>query len=178
LIQRDAMPFAIGDAAQSGAAVGVVAPPAGTGPQTPTSDASLPFDSAVPSESDAASALDSAVGPKEAGAEGGTCGGSRPTVHSNGMGQTFQNCAPSGTYNATQALEACAAFAGENASCTIASCAGPGDNAGRAAGEQAACSTGGSVCNCWTFTGPNAGLVQSTNTTKCRPCANGGSSWN
>ena len=157
---RDAMPMTVGEAAES------------------TTDAAPHLDSGVPYGSDAAPSLDSAAGPTEAGAKGGACGASGPTVHSNGVGQTFRDCAPRGTHNATQALEACATFTGESASCTIASCAASGDGAGTAASDQAACSTGSSVCNCWTFTGASAGLVQSTSPKKCRPCAAGGSSWN
>jgi|SRR5271155_2748710 len=34
-----------------------------------------------------------------------------PVTHSNGVGQTWTDCVPLGTYNETQALEACGAFA-------------------------------------------------------------------
>jgi len=93
------------------------------------------------------------------------------TVHSNGLGQTYEDCAPAGTYNQTEAQEACSAFAGNSASCTIQSCSsGGGGGPGRAGLEQAVCSTGAKTCSCWTFSGENAGLVQSTNSNKCDPC--------
>ena len=177
-IPSDAMPMTVGEAAESGAPGSVMAPQAGPGPERPTTDAAPHLDSGVPYESDAAPPLDSAAAPTEAGAKGGACGASGPTMHTNGVGQTFQDCAPSGTHNATQALEACAAFTGKSASCTIASCAASGDGVGPTASDQAACSTGSSVCNCWTFSGASAGLVQSTNAKRCRPCAGGGRSWN
>src|ERR1019366_5797192 len=112
------------------------------------------------------------------GGDAGRCGcsGSACAVHSNGVGQTFEDCVPSGTYDATQALRACAAFAGGSASCTIQSCSpgGPGPDEGvpgsggpnRAVTGQAACSAGALACDCWTFSGENAGLVQSTKSTK------------
>ena len=123
------------------------------------------------------------------GGDAGRCGcsGSACAVHSNGVGQTFEDCVPSGTYDATQALRACAAFAGGSASCTIQSCSpgGPGPDEGvpgsggpnRAVTGQAACSAGALACDCWTFSGENAGLVQSTKSTKCDPCAKGADVW-
>jgi hypothetical protein len=123
------------------------------------------------------------------GNDAGGCGcGSACAVHSNGVGQTFEDCVPSGTYDAPQALRACAAFAGGSASCTIQSCSpvGSGPDEGvpgnggpnKTVTGQAACSTGASACDCWTFSGENAGLVQSTTSTKCDPCAKGAGVWN
>jgi hypothetical protein len=107
-----------------------------------------------------------------------SCGAAPCTVHSNGVGQTFEDCVPSGTHDETQALAACTAFTGTSASCTIQSCPGGGGGPGKSPPGQAACSTGASVCDCWTFSGAEAGLVQSMNSKKCDPCANGGTAWN
>jgi hypothetical protein len=174
-IQVDAMPARIRDAATSGTPIGMVTPPA-AGPEEPTADAAFPLDAPIPpSGLDGGPPLDAAI----ATPDGGACGASGPTLHSNGLGQTFQDCAPKGTHNAAQALEACSAFTGESASCAIVSCGGAGDGAVRGAGGgAAACSTGLPVCDCWTFSGPYAGLVQSPNAKKCRPCANDGRPWN
>jgi hypothetical protein len=40
----------------------------------------------------------------------GPCGGGTYTTHSNGLGQTFQDCAALHTYNQTQAIEAANAW--------------------------------------------------------------------
>jgi hypothetical protein len=160
-IQTDAMSIAVGDAAESGAPASVVPTPADAGRE-----------SSAPS---ASPVLDSGARTPEAGLEGGACGASGFTVHSNGIGQTFQDCAPSGTYDATQALEACTAFTGKSASCTIESCIGLLE---KATDEQAACSKGASTCECWSFAGVYVGLVQSTDAKLCKPCAAGGKAWN
>jgi hypothetical protein len=116
----------------------------------------------------------------------GACGSPGCTVHSNGVGQTFDDCQPLGTYNETQALAACAAFTGSIATCGVVTCAqsgGPGGGAGgqaNAMSDQAVCSTGATGCPCWTFSGMDVGHVQSANPMKCDPCSKGGggSTWN
>jgi hypothetical protein len=158
-IQTDATSIAVSDA-ESGAPTSVVPTPADASPES--------------SKPGASPALDSGAPTPEAGPGGGACDASGFTVHSNGIGQTFQDCAPRGTYNATQAREACSAFTGKSASCTIESCSG----LEKAADEQAACSTGSSICNCWTFAGIHVGLVQSADAKRCKPCADGGKAWN
>jgi hypothetical protein len=106
------------------------------------------------------------------------CGCPGCVVHSNGVGDTFQDCVPSGTYNAMQALEACAAFTGSSADCMTESCpsGGGGPGPGTIPG-QAVCGTRASVCDCWAFAGAETGVVQSSNG-KCKPCGNGGPAWN
>src|SRR6185295_1610732 len=42
----------------------------------------------------------------------GCCGASCQISHSNGVGQTFYDCSPPGTYNQARATEACTAFTG------------------------------------------------------------------
>jgi hypothetical protein len=47
------------------------------------------------------------------------CGDSCQTAHSNGVGGTYYDCNPLGTYGSSSAMEACLAFAGGDASkCT------------------------------------------------------------
>jgi len=167
--------------------------PAGDGGSAATSAASV-TDDGGPAEASVSSASApttrqndlTAIAVTDAGGCG--CSGSACAVHSNGVGQTFEDCVPSGTYDGPQALRACAAFAGGSASCTIQSCSpvGPGPDEGvpgnggpnEAVTGRAACSTGASVCDCWTFSGENAGRVQSTTSTTCDPCAKGADAWN
>jgi hypothetical protein len=111
-------------------------------------------------------------------AAGCSCGAAPCTVHSDGVGQTFEDCAPKGTHDETQALAACTAFTGKSGSCMIQSCPGGGGGPGKFPPGQAACSTGASVCDCWTFAGAEVGLVQSMTSRKCDPCADGGTPWN
>jgi hypothetical protein len=118
---------------------------------------------------------------RDAGGEDASCSGCQAcTVHSNGVGQRFQDCVRNGTHNAAQARAACAAFTGDSASCTIQSCpeGAVGALLGKAKGDQAACSTGASVCDCWTYAGADVGLVQSTSLSLCVPCRTGGTEWN
>ncbi len=43
-----------------------------------------------------------------------------PLVHSNGLGGTYLDCAPLGTYDVTTATEACASWTGNATSCFVA----------------------------------------------------------
>lgn len=91
-------------------------------------------------------------GQVEAGAEAGhetSVEACAPIVHSNGVGQTWQDCAPLGTYDGSEAMAACAASGG---SCQPANCAG--------GALLAICAPSGSDCTCWTFYGPGAGHVR------------------
>lgn len=95
----------------------------------------------------------------DCGASSTACDGGCLTVHSNGVGQTFTNCVPLGIINLAQALEACAAFAGDAGACTIdpITCGG---------GDQV-CSSGSSTCACWRYSGSSAGKVGQTTTCQC-----------
>lgn len=140
-----------------------------TGPATP-----VPVVDAAPPEPDGGAPVQEPDG----AAAGCSCGAAPCTVHSNGTGQTFEDCVPNGTHDETQAVAACTAFTGTSASCTIEPCQGGAGGAGKAAPGQGACSTGASICDCWTFAGAEVGLVQSGKPKKCDPCANGGVVWN
>lgn len=99
---------------------------------------------------------------REAGQE--TCA---PVMHSDGIGQSWQDCVPLGTYDEQQALAACRS---SGRSCAAVTCGGD-------AGAQAVCS----ACACWTFAGPyGAGSVYAT--TSCQDAGveqhcGGGATW-
>jgi hypothetical protein len=57
-------------------------------------------------------------------ADAGPCDGGPLVSHSNGVGQTWQDCVPLDTYNAAQALEACEAYAA-SVDAAVTSCALP-----------------------------------------------------
>jgi hypothetical protein len=104
------------------------------------------------------------------------CGCPGCVIHSNGVGETFQDCVASGTHDPTQALEACSAFTGTSADCATESCTSGSGGPGKTPG-QAVCGTRASVCDCWAFVGAAVGLVQLSNG-NCKPCGNGGAAWN
>jgi hypothetical protein len=80
------------------------------------------------------------------GSSGSTC----QTSHFNGIGQTFYDCAAQNTLDATQATEACVAYTGSASQCGSVTCPG-----------VAICSEGSSMgCNCWMYTGTEAGRVR------------------
>jgi hypothetical protein len=89
----------------------------------------------------------------------GTC----QTVHSNGIFQNgaFENyfdCVPAGTYNLTQATEACTAYTGSAALCTFSSCGGS---------LNTVCGPGPQGCACWQFSGTNTGHVVASGSSSC-----------
>jgi hypothetical protein len=108
------------------------------------------------------------------------CGSSCQTVHSNGVGQPFYDCAPRGTYNATEQLAACAAFTGDATKCTNVATLCLFVQA------VAVCSTGASQCYCWYLPNPPAadasaplGLVQQPGTNNTCMCPTASSpTWN
>jgi hypothetical protein len=90
----------------------------------------------------------------------GCCGSSCQTAHSNGVGQSFYDCTPLNTYNATQATEACNAYVNVyGGSC------GPGLVCGSG---FVVCTTNVLPAHCWQYTGAAAGHV-STGTTQLCP---------
>jgi hypothetical protein len=82
--------------------------------------------------------------------EAGVC----EPLHDNGVGQTYYDCAPIGTYSAGLALKACVAYTGSAAKCVSYPCTpsslGP-----------IICSAGDSTknCMCWSFGGNDVGTV-------------------
>jgi hypothetical protein len=98
------------------------------------------------------------------------CDAGCPTAHSTGLGQTFYDCAPWGTLNEVQALEACTAFTGNATQCA-------NDPIGCANADEV-CTTGSSACVCWTYTGMHSGRVFASTTTSCSCYVSGAPSWN
>ena len=181
-VESDAASSAV-DAGQDAAAPEPPRADDAAGPKPPRpDDATAP----KPPQADAAGIGDAGARDTDGGASVcSACGSSGCTVHSNGVGQTFEDCQPASTYDQTQALEACAAFTGSSAACAVVACAesgGPGGGSGTRGStrsDQAVCNTA-APCDCWTFSGTDVGLVQSTNPKKCDPCSKGGggSAWN
>jgi hypothetical protein len=105
------------------------------------------------------------------------CGSSCQTVHSNGVGQNYYDCAPRGTYDMTEQLGACAAFTGDATKCTSVSTMCLFVQA------AAVCSTGASQCYCWYLPNPPAdasaplGLVQSSTSSTCMCPSTTGPTW-
>jgi hypothetical protein len=83
------------------------------------------------------------------------CNGHCQTAHDNGLGQTFYDCNPAGTYDSAAAMAACKAYVtstgGDPSLCT------GGWNCNNAV---AVCySTSGGCTNCWNYTGSLIGVA-------------------
>jgi hypothetical protein len=77
--------------------------------------------------------------------------GCKAVVHLNGLGQTYTDCTPLGTYNADEAAKACAAAdAGACAENTILCANAPME------------CTSGNPCLCWTYGGTTAGRARTS----------------
>ena len=78
--------------------------------------------------------------------DAGACDGSGLVTHSTGVGQTWTDCVPLGTYTQAEAEAACRANGGT--SCVVNTCSGAG---------QAICDrdpgVGAGYCTCWGFSG-------------------------
>jgi hypothetical protein len=80
-----------------------------------------------------------------------------PISHNDGVGQTFWDCQPTGSYDEQLAEDACAAFTGNSSQCTTGDCEGQD---GGPDGDFVVCSSGSPTdCVCWTYQGPNSGYV-------------------
>jgi hypothetical protein len=90
----------------------------------------------------------------------GCCGGGAcQQSHANGLGQKWFDCVATGTYNATQALAACAAFTGDASQCHALTCS---------TGDLAVCSDGSSAaCDCWIYSGGSIGRVKTSGAGSC-----------
>jgi hypothetical protein len=134
---------------------------------TPEHDATAedaPADGAVPDALDAAGPdAGDAQDESDAGCDPiacmtpSCCGDSCQTVHSNGVGGTYYDCDPLGTYSSSAAMAACVAFAGGDASkCT------DGWNCQDDSSIKQVCYVDGSNhCQmyCWTYAGTMAGVL-------------------
>ena len=105
------------------------------------------------------------VTPADVGSgEGATCPASCATTcttHDDGVGQNYYDCNPlyssNNPWTQTAALEACTALTGEAAKCTVFTCNG----------THSICSSGSVVCDCWEFSGPQAGHVNASGNCDC-----------
>jgi len=92
--------------------------------------------------------------------------GACQTAHDDGVGQTFYDCVATGTYDQTQATEACAAFTGDASQCHVSTTC--------ASGATAVCSAGSATaCDCWIFAGTGVGKVKTNGAGSCTCHANG-----
>jgi hypothetical protein len=96
--------------------------------------------------------------------DGATCPASCTTTcttHDNGVGENYYDCDPlyssNNPWTQTAALEACTALTGEAAKCTAFTCSG----------AHSICSSGSVVCDCWEFSGPQAGHVNASGNCDC-----------
>ena len=88
------------------------------------------------------------------------CGSSCATTHSNGLNQSYYDCTALGTYNSTQAMEACAAYTGSQSLCSTLGCTGGGQN-------MVACGTANGICACWNYSGTNKTHVTTSTNSTC-----------
>ena len=74
-------------------------------------------------------------------------------MHANGLGETFVDCTPKGTYDLAQATEACASYTGDSSQCRAATCGA----------TSVVCSSAAALsCACWAFAGAGTGHVESS----------------
>jgi hypothetical protein len=101
----------------------------------------------------------------------GCCGTGCQTQHTNGIGQSFFDCAASATHDATEALAACVAKTGDPNLCTNFSCSST-----TSVYCDSTCVKNCSPCNCWEYgTGSaNAGHVN----TACNCASPSDPAWN
>lgn len=99
------------------------------------------------------------------------CGSSCATTHSNGLNQSYYDCTAKGTYNSTQAMEACAAYTGNQSLCSTSGCTGPGSN-------MVACGTSNGICACWNYSGTIIGHVTTSANSTCYCPASTDPTWN
>ena len=111
------------------------------------------------------SGVDADSGPQP---DSGPCDGGAVYTHQDGLGQTWQDCAPAGTYDVTEATRACEA-SGAAQCATTGGCAGP-----------SVVGTTGSQCyGVWEYGGPSQGLVRGPGCTCPDPGIGGTNSmWN
>jgi hypothetical protein len=99
----------------------------------------------------------------------GCCAASCQVEHSNGVGQSFYDCNPLGTYTQSQAMSACAAYGG--GTCAAYACSGN-------AGFLVCAAAGAPNCVCWKYNAGNSGVTGKISTTCGCPISNSAPSWN
>jgi hypothetical protein len=111
-----------------------------------------PSDSSQPTPQDSGLALDSSpVDSSHVDVEPDVCA---PVTHANGVGQTWTDCAPLGTYNETEAMQACMADSDAGGGCYFVT--RPCNNDGI---ESAVCSAPSLATFCWTYAGMFTGYA-------------------
>jgi hypothetical protein len=128
----------------------------------------------------------------ESGGEGGACGtidtacgpscqncttsGQSCHGHSNGVGQTFYDCNPLGTYSQTQAMKACEALTGSASACTTMSafrCQLAGFST-----LTVVCSSGSAGCYCWQWSVSPGSVAAPPSFGGCQTCPSSSPTWN
>ncbi len=100
---------------------------------------------------------------------GGSCG----VTHDVGVNALkYYDCVEAGTYNQTQAAEACTAYAGNQFLCSLANCTND-------AGDPLMCGNpDGGGCACWTYGGSATGHVHLSGNASCFCADTNDPTWN
>ncbi len=102
----------------------------------------------------------------------GCCAGACQTTHSNGLGQSYFDCSPLGTYSLTAAQAARAAWTGAGVDAQGA-CGSGGPSSPQCVSRQTA-----TQCAVWCYTKSVAGHVNLSNTTSCTCPTTASPTWN
>jgi hypothetical protein len=111
----------------------------------------------------------------------GCCATNCQTTHSTGTGEDYYDCTSTGTINETQAKEACATFTGDAGACSSSQVGCNCLLVLCSSQAQSVCGVSGGTCNCWQYSGPNEGKVESSSDTSHCSASCGSSSdpgWN
>ena len=95
-------------------------------------------------------------------------------THSNGLGQTWTDCVPLGTYDSAQALKACRASGASR-------CVDLGSDVGCGTTAMVLGSNGSGIANFvgqWGYAGSGVGLVGTSSCSAYCPCEASGKTWN
>jgi hypothetical protein len=92
----------------------------------------------------------------------GCCGAGCQTTHTNGVGDSFYDCNPSGTHTMAEATAACAAYTGSNSQCSGSSLCCALNLVGLCVGttSESICGSVQGNCFCWQYSGNAPGTVQ------------------
>jgi hypothetical protein len=110
----------------------------------------------------------------------GCCGTGCETTHTDGVGQSFYDCNAQGSYNQSQAQEACTAYTGNASACTPSTtCCGITLGVCLGVTAHSVCGSANGKCNCWQYQGQNPGKVETEGSGCSASCGGGGDpSWN
>lgn len=95
----------------------------------------------------------------------GCCNGGCQTTHTNGVGDSFYDCNPVGTYSVGEARAACEAFTGSSGQCSGSSLCCALNLVGLCVGttSESICGSVQGTCFCWQYSGNAPGTVQTVN---------------